>query len=178
MIINLGKALSKILVAGMGNVLRGDDGFGVEVVNKLLAESLPKSVDVIEVGIAGLSLVQKLLEGYDVVIIVDTARRGGSPGTIYVMEPEVPKISLDTLDMKILNYLADGHYVEPSKVLALASGLGVLPKKVWIVGCEPAIQEEFNIGLTDNVREAAKKAITIVLDLVTQELILGVSEKT
>jgi hydrogenase maturation protease len=166
---NQEKALSKILVAGMGNVLRGDDGFGVEVVKTLQAESLPKSVDVIEVGIAGMSLVQKLLEGYDVLIIVDTARRGGSPGTIYVIEPEVAKVSLDTLNMKLLNYLADGHYVEPSKVLALASGLGILPKKVLIVGCEPAIQEEFNIGLTEAVREAANRAIALVLDLVSKE---------
>ncbi len=150
----------------MGNVLRGDDGFGVEVVKKLSSENLPEGVEVIDVGIAGLSLVQKLLEGYDALVIVDTARRGGSPGTLYVIEPEVPKVSLSTLDMKLLNYLADGHYVEPSKVLALASGLGILPNKVLIVGCEPAVQDEFNLGLSNPVMEAATKATRIVLDLV------------
>ncbi|MDV3244104.1 MAG: hydrogenase maturation protease [Nitrososphaerales archaeon] len=163
-------SVSKILVAGMGNVLRGDDGFGVEVAKKLAEEKLPEGVDVMEAGIAGISLVQKLFDVYDVLVILDTMKRGGSPGSIYVVEPEIPKVGLDTLDMKLVNYLADAHYVEPSKVLTLAKGLGVLPKKVLIVGCEPSMQEKLNIGLTAPVKEAADKAVGIVLDLLRQEL--------
>lgn len=160
--------LGKILIAGMGNVLRGDDGFGVEVVKKIREENLPNNVEVIEVGIAGLTLVQELMDRYDVLILVDATKRGGSPGMTYVIEPDVPEMTLDSLDMKLLNYLADGHYVEPSKVLRLARGLGILPKKVFIVGCEPAVHEEFYIGLTESVGQAVKKAVRIVLDLVAK----------
>jgi hydrogenase maturation protease len=166
---NQDKPSRRILVAGMGNVLRGDDGFGVELLKRLLTETLPNGVELIEVGIAGLTLVQRLQEHYQVLILVDAVRRGGKPGTIYVLEPEIPKVSLDKLDIGLINYLADAHYVEPTKVLALASGLGILPKKVLIVGCEPAIQEEFQIGLSPAVREAVERGVGIATDLVTQE---------
>ena len=84
----------KVLVAGVGNILRGDDGFGVAVVERLLTRgSLPSGVDVIETGIGGMSIVQQLMEGFRALIVVDAVDRGEKPGTVFVLEPEVPDAS-------------------------------------------------------------------------------------
>lgn len=162
--------MTRILVAGTGNLLRGDDGFGVEVARKLGARKLPKGVDLIEVGIGGMSLVQKLFEAYDALLIIDAMKRGGPPGTVYVVEPDISEVTPAMMDVKLVNYLADAHYVEPTKVLVFAKGLGILPRKVRIVGCEPSTQEELNMGLSQPVKEAAEKAVGLVLDLIGQEL--------
>src|ERR1700758_4827464 len=78
----------RILVAGVGNIFLGDDAFGVEVVQRLARRALPDGVRVVDFGIRGLDLVYALLDGYETVVLVDAAPRGGSPGTLYVLEPE------------------------------------------------------------------------------------------
>ena len=79
----------RILVAGIGNIFLGDDAFGVEVVNRLSRRALPDSVRVVDYGIRGLDLAYALLDDYDLVILVDAARQGEDPGTLYVLEPEL-----------------------------------------------------------------------------------------
>ena len=60
----------RILVAGIGNIFLGDDAFGVEVVKRLAAKSLPPGVEVVDFGIRGLDLTYALLGRL----------RGGDPG--------------------------------------------------------------------------------------------------
>ena len=148
-----------ILIAGFGNLLRGDDGFGVEVARRLIADGgIPGSVKVVEVGIAGITLVQELLDGYDACLIIDAVDRKGKPGTIYLLEPEIPDIdSYGSREMP--DFSADMHYTESSKALILAKTLGVLPKKVLIIGCQPSIRDELGIGLSKPVKGAVDKAI-------------------
>ncbi|MGH7848434.1 MAG: hydrogenase maturation protease, partial [Candidatus Binatia bacterium] len=74
---------AKILVAGIGNIFLGDDGFGVEVARELAKRKLPESVRVVDFGIRGFDLAYALLDGYDLTILVDAAPRGGLPGTLY-----------------------------------------------------------------------------------------------
>jgi hydrogenase maturation protease len=156
----------RILIAGVGNVLRGDDGFGVEVAQALSRSgSLPKEVTVFEGGIAGIPLVQELMDGYDALIIADAIERGGAPGTIYVIEPDITDPSM--LDPSSLHAsLADAHYTEPSKVLVLAKALGVLPPQVFIVGCQPAGFDEFGAELSDAVKAAVQVAISRIESLI------------
>src|SRR5881227_271903 len=78
----------RVLVAGVGNIFLGDDAFGVEVAQRLLRRGLPDAVRVVDFGIRGLDLTYALLDGYEAVILVDAAPRGGPPGTLYVLEPE------------------------------------------------------------------------------------------
>ncbi|MDQ3667468.1 MAG: hydrogenase maturation protease, partial [Acidobacteriota bacterium] len=149
----------KILIAGVGNVLRGDDGFGVAVAQALLKNNTYGSeVTVFEAGIAGIALVQELMSGYEVLIIADTIHRGGLPGTIYVIEPEVPKLDQE-FSNELHQSLADAHYSDPSKVLILAKALNVLPSRVFLVGCEPASYDELAADLSPPI----KRAIVVAL---------------
>jgi hydrogenase maturation protease len=85
----------KILVAGIGNIFLGDDGFGVEVAGRLADADLPDGVKVVDYGIRGMHLAYDLANGYDTAILVDATPRGGAPGTIYVIEPDLSSGAAD-----------------------------------------------------------------------------------
>ena len=156
----------RILIAGVGNVLRGDDGFGVEVAQALARRGrLPEGATLFEAGIAGIPLVQELMDGYDALILADAVERGGDPGTVYVIEPDVADPS--RLDPSAFHSsLADAHYTEPSKVLTLARALGVLPPQVFLVGCQPGGYDELGAELSGAVRGAVLVAVGRIESLV------------
>lgn len=159
-----------VLVVGVGNLLRRDDGFGIVVAQRLEArDDLPPGVRVTETGIAGVGLVQDLMDGYDALVIVDAVSRGGVPGTLYLLEPGVPDIRAWTAEERRA-FLADLHQVEPSKALGLAAALGVLPATVRVLGCEPAECDEAEIGLTPAVERAAEAAVERVRRLLDELL--------
>src|SRR3954462_334859 len=79
----------RLLIAGVGNIFLGDDAFGVEVVQRLARRPLPEGIRVVDFGIRGLDLAYALLDGYEATILVDALPRGGPPGTLYVLEPEL-----------------------------------------------------------------------------------------
>jgi hydrogenase maturation protease len=130
-------------------------------------DDLPAGVRVTETGIAGIGLVQDLMDGYDALVIVDAVSRGGVPGTLYLLEPGVPDIRAWT-DEERRAFLADLHQVDPSKALGLAQALGVLPQTVRILGCEPAECDEAKIGLTPVVDRAANLAVERVRRLLDE----------
>jgi hydrogenase maturation protease len=152
----------RVLVVGVGNVLRGDDGFGVEVAKRLA--DVPEVVTrakVIEFGIGGVHLVQELLDGYELLVIVDATDRGGPPGHLYVLEvdvPDAPPTSFDAWQRE----LTDLHEAVPSKVLVVAKALGVLPKRVLLVGCQPGSTDEARVGLSEPVGRAVGEAVSRV----------------
>src|SRR5262249_39782977 len=150
--------MAQALVVGMGNVLRGDDGFGVEVVKRL--QSLPGvggRAKVIELGIGGVPLVQELMDGYDLLVIADAVNRGGPPGRLYVLELEVPSTpsALEAWERD----LTDMHEAVPGKALVMARALGVLPARVLLVGCQPAHTEDLQLRLSPVVQQAAHQAV-------------------
>ena len=156
----------KILVAGVGNVLRGDDGFGVAVAKNLLqTDKYGGRVTVFEAGIAGIALVQELMSGYDLLIIADTIHRGGAPGTIYVIEPEVPELD-EKASYELHQSLADAHYSDPSKVFILAKALNVLPRRVFLIGCEPTGYDELGADLSPPVARAVHFALQEIDSLI------------
>jgi hydrogenase maturation protease len=155
----------RILVAGVGNVLNGDDGFGVRVIETLRSQGgLPSGVHLLDVGIGGIHLVQELMAGFDALIVVDTVERGGTPGTVYTLEPRVPLVA-DLSEAERSAFLADTHYAVPAKTLMLARALGVLPGIVYIIGCQPA-DLELGLSLSDAVRPATAEAARRVRFLV------------
>jgi hydrogenase maturation protease len=148
----------RILVAGMGNLLRGDDGFGVEVIRRLRERGgLPASVRAVDVGIGGIPLVQELLDGYELLIIVDAVSRGKPPGTLTTLVPQLP--DMQTLSPDDLGtMIGDPHTTTPSRVLLLAGALGVLPEETVIVGCEPEGSDEVRLALSAPVTVAVEQA--------------------
>ncbi len=151
--------MNRVLVAGMGNVLRRDDGFGVEVARRLMdGAALPAGVKVVEVGIGGVHLVQELMDGYDALVVIDAVERGSPPGTVHLLEAEVADVALWS-ERERGDFLADMHYTTPTKALILAKALGVLPPRVFILGCQPDEAEALGIGLSEPVARAATEAL-------------------
>ena len=160
----------RILVAGVGNMLHGDDGFGVELAWRLAKRSLPDGVKVIETGIGGMSLVQELMLGYDAVLLLDAHDSGGVPGTVRLLEPTLPDLSaLDSHQLR--DYFADTHYATPMRALSLLERLGHLPRKVAVIGCEPTPQlEGLAIGLSAPVADALDAAEAMAVDWIVRRV--------
>lgn len=153
---------SRTLVAGIGNVFLGDDGFGVEVIRRLCERSKRDDVCIVDFGIRGIDLTYALLDGYDRVILVDAAPRGGAAGTLYVLEPD-----LAGLDVSAPNSL-EAHSLVPSQVLLLAQGMGAVLRFVRVVGCEPArvpLDDDICVGLSPPVAAAVEGAVALVEEL-------------
>jgi hydrogenase maturation protease len=151
----------RVLVAGIGNIFLGDDGFGVEVARRLLAEPLGSGVDVADFGIRGVHLAYELADGkYDGVILVDAVPRGGSPGTLYAIEP-------DTSSEDAPAEVADAHSLTPAAVLGWLRRIGGRCGRVVVVGCEPESVEE-SIGLSGPVAASIDGAVRMVRDLVAE----------
>jgi hydrogenase maturation protease len=146
----------RVLIAGIGNVFRGDDGFGVEVARRLATRGVPAGVDVVDFGIRGFDLALALSSGAnEAAILVDAAARGGAPGTIYVLAPG------ETADFGGV----ETHGMHPLRALELARALGGLPSFVRVVACEPASlgdEEVPEMRLSPEVASAVEVAITVV----------------
>lgn len=159
-----------ILIAGVGNELRQDDAFGVLLAQKLQEEAgLPASVRIMEIGSAGLHLVQQLFDGYAVLILLDIVQWGGPAGTIHFREVEVKDVTQLPEDEKN-DFLADMHYINPLKALMMAKALKVLPKQVLFLGCESVEHEEIGIGVSAAVAAAMPAAFARVREWVLASL--------
>ncbi|NIJ13799.1 hydrogenase maturation protease [Saccharomonospora amisosensis] len=151
----------RVLIAGIGNVFFGDDGFGVEVATRLAEQRLPPGVVAADFGISGLHLAYEMLGGeHELTILVDAAPRGGTPGTLYLIEPD-PNECADAAPGGV-----DAHGMAPATVLGLLRRLGGTPGRVLVLGCEPASVTE-GIGLSEPVSAAVDEAVIRVLELAT-----------
>jgi hydrogenase maturation protease len=146
--------VTRILVAGVGNVLRRDDGFGPAVAARL--RGLPAGAEVVETGIGGIALLQELMAGCDGLVLIDAVDQGSEPGTVFAIEPEVDEP----------HHVADVHLAEPRRVLMMAKAMGALPDRVLIVGCQPAEVDELGSGLTPRVERAVGVAAVRVEETV------------
>jgi hydrogenase maturation protease len=157
----------RLLVAGIGNVFLGDDGFGVEVVARLSRRPLPEGVEVADFGIRGFDLAYALMEGYQAAVLVDALPRGGQPGALFVVEPD-----LEQLDQLEAPAVAEGHGMDPVAVLRMVKQFGGKPPRLYVVGCEPASLggEQGEMGLSPPVEAALDGAVELVEDLVRRLL--------
>jgi len=137
----------RIIVACVGNVLRRDDGFGYAVAARLT--DLPPGVELFESGIGGVALLQELMRGWDGLIVVDAVERGGEPGTLFVIEP----------DVGVPSPSRDMHLANPDEVLAMAKAMDCLPPRVLLVGCQPGDADAIGEELTPAVERAVPVAV-------------------
>lgn len=152
----------RVLVVGVGNILHGDDGFGIEVVKRLGSAELPPDVTVTETGIGGIHLVHELMAGYDALVVIDAVDRGRAPGTVMVIDADV----IDVGEFPVLerhDLLADMHLATPERALMVAKAAGVLPERTVIVGCQPAETDKLAIGLSSAVSNAVTHAVAEVV---------------
>lgn len=159
-------ASRSILVAGIGNLFLGDDGFGVEVAQRLAARTYPDGVTVVDYGIRGYDLAYALVRGADHTILVDACPRGQEPGTVFVLEPDLAELDAPDAGPAVL----DAHDLNPLHVLRLARSLGAELKSVLVVGCEPATlgPPEGHMGLSEPVTAAVDEAVIVIEGLIEQ----------
>ena len=154
----------RILVAGIGNAWLRDDGFGGEVARRLAALELPSGVAVMDAGTGGLDLAYEVMRGYDALVMVDVSRQGGTPGTLYVMEPDEGSIDGAIDDGAVIN----PHAMDPQTVLRFVKSIGAWPGRVIVIACEPGEVEELGFGLTVPVQDAVARAMTLVTETVDE----------
>ena len=154
----------RVLIAGIGNIFLGGDGFGVEVARRLAGRSLPAGVRVADFGIRGFDLAMALLDPHDLVVLVDVTRRGNPPGTLYLMEPGADSKGPPGIET---------HGMVPSQVFRAVRSMGGTLKNVCIVACEP---ETFGdpgsgaMGLSGSVEAAVEGAIGMIESLLKRSL--------
>ncbi len=161
---------TKILIAGIGNIFLGDDAFGSEVARRMASRALPEGVRVTDFGIRGIDLTYALIDDFDAAILVDATPRGGTPGTLYVIECEPKESALDT---SAAHPVIDAHSMDPVKVLRLASAIGKTPQRILVVGCEPATlgtDDDPAMGLSEPVEAAVGEAILLIQSVVDRLL--------
>lgn len=159
----------RILIACVGNIFLGDDGFGVEVGRRLAARPLPPEVRLKDFGIRGFDLTYALLDPYELIILVDACPRGERPGTVSLIEPAPVEPNAVHAQPAPL----DIHGMNPMNVLRLVQSMGGAPNRILIVGCEPAelgSDEEGKLGLSDVVQAAVDEAVAMIEALVSKTL--------
>lgn len=157
----------RLLVAGIGNIFFGDDAFGSEVARELMKRTWPDGVHVEDYGIRSYDLAYALMDGIDT-IFIDITRRGGSPGTLYLMELDLPEPDHE-------HEMPDAHSMNPVRVLQMAQSLGGKPGRLYLIGCEPGAleNEEGALGLSEPVQAAVPLAMRKVESLVS-DLLAGI----
>jgi hydrogenase maturation protease len=155
----------RTLVAGIGNIFLGDDGFGLEVIRRLSTMPVPEGVTVADFGNRGIHLAYEILDGYDRVVLVDALAHGGAPGAIALFEVDSDRFGEDAAP--------DSHDMHPAAVLAFVRSIGGTSPPVIVVGCEPACLGE-GIGLSAAVEASIDEAVRAVLELVQDEGMTGV----
>jgi hydrogenase maturation protease len=161
-------AKPSILVAGIGNIFLGDDGFGVEVALQLAKNDFPATVRVADFGIRGFDLAYALQDGYETTILIDAFPHGQPPGTVYVVEPDLSELSSGSAQ----GTFVETHAMNPMNVLRMAAAMHGPLKRVLLVGCEPASfgGEEGKMGLSVPVEAAVQEAARVVKSLVERIL--------
>jgi hydrogenase maturation protease len=153
-----------LLVAGIGNIFLTDDGFGVEVVNRLSHQAVPPGVRVADFGIRGVHLAYELLDGYARLILVDAVPMGEPPGTVALIEPDRGELK-DAEELPVV----DAHSMSPEVVLATLDRLGGNLERVYVVACQPSSLDE-GIGLSPLVAAAVEGAVDLCRQLLNDLL--------
>ncbi|HZK81372.1 MAG TPA: hydrogenase maturation protease [Humisphaera sp.] len=161
---------ASILIAGIGNIFLGDDAFGSEVARRLMGRPQPPGVRVVDFGIRGLDLTYALSDGCDLAILIDAMPRGGTPGTVYVLEPPADSDDVDPSHEPVFN----AHSMDPMTVLRTVAQMGAAIGRILIVGCEPTPiadpEDDMNMEMSPAVAAAIDEAIAVVESLVKQRL--------
>ncbi|MGV0792577.1 hydrogenase maturation protease [Mycolicibacterium sp. XJ1819] len=154
---------SDILVAGIGNIFLGDDGFGPEVMRRVPPELGSERVRLRDYGIRGVHLAYDLLDGCHALVLVDALPNRGTPGALRVFEADHDRLS------RVAGL--DAHAMDPAAVFASLTALGGAPPRTVVIGCQAATVEE-GIGLSAPVAAAVPGAVRavqeVVADLLTQ----------
>ena len=150
--------MPKVLICGLGNPLKLDDGIGPSVITELEKHELPEDVDTADFGISGFKCALGIAD-YDKVVFVDAIQMGKEPGKIY----RIALTEQELLESPSLNsFTFSLHESDLEMILATAALLGSYPKEVVIIGCEPK-SSGYGVGMSEEVEQARDEIIEYVL---------------
>ncbi len=149
------------MVAGIGNIFFGDDGFGPEVMRHVPQRLAGQHVQLVDYGIRGMHLAYDLLDGCDALVLVDAIPNNGAPGTVHVFEADHESLAAAAG--------LDAHAMDPGAVFASLNALGSTPPYTIVIGCEIANTDN-GIGLSDAVANAVPDAVRAVEDVLSDLL--------
>ena len=151
--------MRRILICGVGNKLKRDDGLGPFVIEQLEDTPMPEGVDVVDYGISGFKCALKL-EGYSKVVFVDAISLPGfEPGRLHRLKITKEKLMKSP---KLSDFSLSMHETDLERIMATAAVLNIYPDEVVIIGCEPS-DTAVGLGLTKSVEAAVPKIIELVL---------------
>ncbi|MDX2029197.1 MAG: hydrogenase maturation protease [Blastocatellia bacterium] len=159
-------ACPRILIACIGNIFLGDDGFGVEVAARLAGRAWPDGVRVVDFGARARDLAYALLDEHDAIVLVDATQRGGRPGTLYLIEPDPAEIAATEHDETTRG---ESHGLDPMRALRISRSMGARYNRLLLVGCEPETfgpEGEGRLGLSAPVEAALDEAASMIESLV------------
>jgi hydrogenase maturation protease len=150
----------KILVAGVGNLLKSDDGLGPHVIKRLKEVRLPPNVEVMDLGTSGMDILHYSAD-YDKIIFIDAVRLGKPPGTVYRIKPRQVQVTDD--EIRGMIYMSM-HEVDLERVISIGRRLRQMPENLVIIGCEPKETSRIHIGLTEEVNSTVPSIIKLILE--------------
>ena len=154
--------MANLGVLGIGNTLKGDDGIGVVLVNRLEEEDFAGEVEFHEIGTSGLNILH-YLKNLDRAIIIDALRSEGEPGSTIFFEPDEVDSSIKTRSTHDANLL---------EAIELSEALGERPEEILIMGIIPedmSIGEDLSDSLTEKLPELEEKLTEKIRSLLNQE---------
>lgn len=159
-----GASVQRILVAGVGDILRGDDAFGILAIRELQKRELPENVDLAPFRAESSNLVSEIKNGYDAVILVEATPQGGEPGSIYIFDPEVDPIEAGQA-------IFSSRFRKPEMGLRVLDALDGYKGRILIVGCEPESFE--NVATLSKSARSALAVTVCLLERLVHELQSG-----
>jgi hydrogenase maturation protease len=152
----------RILLAGIGNIFCGDDAFGTEVARELMRRAWPEDVRIQDFGVRSYDLAYAIMDGYDAVVLIDATPQGLEPGTVSLIEldEKLPGVQPDEI--------ANAHGMNPIRVLQMVQTLGGEIRSLYLIGCEPAVLETEELGLSPAVQAAVPVACAMAETLVAE----------
>jgi hydrogenase maturation protease len=149
----------RILVAGIGNRLMSDDGFGPRVIDFLSKMNLPDNVESRDFGTAGMTIATDLAD-YGAVIFVDSMDHDGAPGSLHRSRLEVNEGAEDISELARLTL----HEAGLEGLLRFSKAIGTLPRKVYLIGCKPLTLEP-SLNLSTQVEAATGDAVEAIEEI-------------
>jgi len=178
---------AKTLVAGVGNIFLGDDGFGSEVARRLMGSGLPDEVRVADYGTSGMHLAYDLSSGYETAILIDASPRGEPPGTVSVLDvdavpargddpPEPPAHSPTRREHASGAPRVAGEYARSARGDDLPEPAAQVPVEVSRLFDGHGMQPDVVLGMLGLLGGTARRILVVCCEPASVEYRIGLSE--
>ncbi len=141
--------MSKIVVLGLGNLMRTDDGAGISALHLLLADKrLPADIQMIEGGTLGLDLLHPL-QGVTHLVVLDAVDVGAAPGAL---------LRFENAELAALPVAKSVHLLGFADLLGAMKLLGHAPEEIVLLGIQPE-STDWGVVLSPSIQAAMDQLV-------------------